>query len=78
MSAINIRVPESMHDTLRDIAKRENISINQFVMLAVAEKIAALQTAEFFALRAAQANRAAFEAVLDTIPAIEPEEQDQI
>lgn len=78
MSAINLRVPESMHETLRDIAKRENISINQFVMLAVAEKIAALQTAEFFALRAAQVNRAAFEAVLDSIPAVEPEDNDRL
>jgi predicted HicB family RNase H-like nuclease len=44
MSAVNVRLPESLHAKVRELAKQENISINQFITLALAEKISALMT----------------------------------
>jgi predicted transcriptional regulator len=42
MGALTVRLPDSLHDRLRELAEEEGISMNQFVMLATAEKISAL------------------------------------
>ena len=47
MSASNLRLPESLHMQVRELAERDKVSINQFVTLAVAEKVAALHTLEY-------------------------------
>lgn len=44
MSALNLRLPESLHRQVRELAQRDRLSINQFVTLAVAVKVAALTT----------------------------------
>jgi hypothetical protein len=53
---------------LRELARREGISINQFVSTAVAEKLAALMTCEYLQERASRGDRARFEAVLAKVP----------
>ncbi len=47
MSSLSLRLPESLHQRLRELAKRDDISINQFIATAVAEKAAALLTVEY-------------------------------
>jgi predicted HicB family RNase H-like nuclease len=42
MGALSIRLPDSLHDKIRKLADAEGISMNQFVMLAVAEKVTRL------------------------------------
>ena len=42
MSAFTIRLPDSLHDQVRELAERDNISMNQFIAIAVAEKVSAL------------------------------------
>ena len=42
MGALTIRLPESLHDHVRKLARQEGLSMNQFVMLAVAEKVTRL------------------------------------
>jgi len=42
MGALTIRLPESLYDRIRELANAEGISMNQFVMLAVAEKVTRL------------------------------------
>jgi len=42
MGSLSIRLPESLHDRVRQLADEEGVSMNQFVMLAVAEKMARL------------------------------------
>ncbi|MCP4357951.1 MAG: toxin-antitoxin system HicB family antitoxin, partial [Chloroflexi bacterium] len=44
MSTLSLRLPNYLHDTVRDLAKQENISINQFITVALAEKVSALMT----------------------------------
>jgi predicted transcriptional regulator len=51
MSTMSLRLPESLHRKLRELAKREGISINQLATMAVAEKISALLTEEYLAKR---------------------------
>jgi len=79
MSRMSFRLPESLHRALKEIAERENISANQFVTLAIAEKISALATAEFFQQRANRApSRERFNTLLAKAPPIELEEEDRL
>ena len=79
MSQMSLRLPESLHRALKEIAEQEKISANQFVTLAVAEKISALTTAENLARRASRApDRKRFEEILAKAPDVEPEEGDRI
>ena len=77
MSALSLRLPESLHKQVRALAKEEGMSINAFVTSAVAEKLAALMTEEYLAERAARGNREAFERVLAKVPDVEPSEEDR-
>lgn len=52
----SLRLPASLKAALAQISKEDGTSINQFVATAVAEKICALKTAEFFASRAGKAD----------------------
>ena len=36
MSSLSLRLPESLHQKLRELAERDDISINQFIATAVA------------------------------------------
>lgn len=78
MKAMSLRLPNSLHQQLKEIANEEGISINQFVMLAVAEKIASLSTIEYLQQRARRGSREKFLAVLERVPDVEPEEYDRI
>ena len=79
MSQMSLRLPESLHRALKEIAEQENISANQFVTLAVAEKISALATAEFFRERMGRApSRARFDELLAKAPSVEPEADDRL
>ncbi len=44
MSTLSLRLPESLHRKIRELAERDDVSINQFIAMAVAEKAAALLT----------------------------------
>jgi uncharacterized protein (DUF1778 family) len=67
-----------MFGQLREAAKAEGISMNQFIMLAVAEKIATLSTLDYLSERAKRGSRERFLAVLEKAPDVEPEEYDRL
>ncbi len=69
MSTISLRLPESLHRQARELAKQEDISINQFIASAVAEKMAALMTVEYLAERGTRGSRKKFAAVLGKVRA---------
>ena len=39
MGILSVRLPDSLHKGVRELAEREGISINQFIATAVAEKL---------------------------------------
>ncbi|RLA02291.1 MAG: toxin-antitoxin system HicB family antitoxin [Gammaproteobacteria bacterium] len=78
MSALNLRLPNSIHRHIREIAKSEGVSINQFISSAVAEKISAISTQEFLTARAERADKIAFKEILDQVPAREPISGDEL
>lgn len=73
MSALNVRLPESLHQALRELAEQEGVSMNQIITQALAEKIAALQTESYLQERAARGNRSAFENALEHVADTKPE-----
>ena len=59
-----LRLPVSLKAALETISDRDGTSINQFLVVAAAEKIAAMQTEEFFLERRNRADREAFRRIL--------------
>lgn len=51
-----LRLPASLKDAVAEISREEGTSMNQFIAMAVAEKVSALKTAEFFAERNSEAD----------------------
>ncbi len=78
MSTISVRLPDSLHRKIRELAKREGISINQFIASAVSEKMSALVTVDYLEERAKRADRKKFQQALSRIPDTEPEEHDRL
>jgi len=78
MSTISIRLPESIHTRIKVLAKRENISINQLITTALAEKLSALDTEEYLKGRAKLGDRSKFEKALSKVADIEPDEYDRL
>jgi post-segregation antitoxin (ccd killing protein) len=78
MSTLSLRLPESLHRQLAELAKSEGISINQLIATAAAEKLAALTTEQYLATRAARASRVKFQAALATVPKAPPIPGDEL
>ena len=76
MSAISLRLSESLHKQVRELAQREGISINQLISTAVAEKLSALMAEEYLGARARRGNRRAFDSALSRVRDVAPDEGD--
>jgi len=63
-STYPLRLPHSIKAEVEKRAKTDGTSINQFVATAVAEKLAAMNTATFFAQRRARADFIAFDRLM--------------
>lgn len=59
-----LRLPLSIKTEVERVAKVEGTSINQFIATAVAEKLAAMNTATFFAERQDRADFDAFDRIM--------------
>lgn len=78
MSTISLRIPESLHNQLRQLAKSEGVSINQLASAALGEKMAALMTQEYLEERARRGSRDKFNAALAKVKSVEPEPHDKL
>ena len=78
MSTISLRLPNSLHKHVRELAKKENISINQLIATALAEKMSALITDEYLQERAQRGSRQKFERALAKVRNVEPREEDEL
>lgn len=78
MSSIALRIPDSLLSSAKELASAENTTLNQFLAIAIAEKVTSMKTAQFFSDRAAQADPAAALAVLAKVPHSPPEKEDRI
>ena len=59
-----LRLPESLKRQVEKISTDDGTTINQFIVSAVAEKVSALKTAEYFVQRAARADLSKFDKLM--------------
>lgn len=78
MSDLRLRLPDSLHRKLREISEKDDVSINQFIATAVAEKAAAYLTIEYLEERARRANPALFDRLLNRVPDVPPVTGDEL
>lgn len=67
MSAISVRLPESLHKKLRDLTVQDDISMNQFIVSAIAEKVAVYYADELYAERATRGKEKRLQDVLKQV-----------
>ena len=64
LSTYPLRLPRSIRAGVERLSKEDGVSINQFVSIAVAEKVAMMQVQDNFLQRAARADLAACDEVM--------------
>ncbi|KKO46208.1 CopG family transcriptional regulator [Arsukibacterium ikkense] len=77
MSTLSLRLPDSLHQQVKALAKKDGVSINQFVSSAVAEKMTALLTEEYLLARQQQGSEQAFLQAMDKVAEAEPAKYDR-
>jgi hypothetical protein len=79
MSRVEVKLPDSLYRQIQRLAERDEISVEQFLATAAAQKLSALLTEEYLAERAARAgSREEFLRLLDKVPDVELEEYDRL
>jgi len=78
MSTLSLRLANSLHNEVKHLAKKEGISINQFIASAVAEKMSALMTENYLVERSKKGDKKAFLQAMAKVPDIEPEANDRL
>jgi len=77
MSTLSIRIPDSLHKRVKVLASQDNISINQFIATALAEKLSALDTEKYLEERSKRGSREKYLNVLSKVKDREPLEFDR-
>jgi hypothetical protein len=73
-----LRMPLSLKKAAEQTARADGATLNQFIVTAVAEKLSALKTADYFAARAGRADDAAFDSIMARKGGQPPEPEDRI
>ncbi len=68
MTALTIRLPNSVHQKIKELAARDDVSVNQFIVSAASEKMASVLTLDFLKAEAAKGKRSDFDHYLSMVP----------
>lgn len=77
-STLTLRLPKSLHSIIKQQARADGISINQFLVTAAAEKLSALLTQDYLEKEAAAGKQEDFIKVLKAVPHAKPEAYDEL
>lgn len=78
MSTMSIRLPESIYHKMKEIARKEGVSMNQLINSAISEKVSAILTEDYIAERGKRGSREKYEAVLLKVAEAEPDTEDRL
>ncbi len=78
MSTLSLHIPNSLYDQVKALAIKEGVPLDEFIAMALVEKVATLETADYLAERARRGSREKLLAVLAKAPDVEPEEHDRL
>jgi hypothetical protein len=69
---VALRLPDSLGMSLKEFSKYENISMNQFIATAIAEKMSALKTYDYLEERAKEGTIDHARTILGKVPNRKP------
>ncbi len=78
MQTISLRIPDYLKTAISEVCGAEKISLNQFIINALSEKVSALQTADIIEKKASKASKEDFVYALSQVPSNEPHENDSL
>ena len=78
MKTMSLRMPDYLKNAVNDVCANEKISLNQFILNALSEKVSALQTLDIIEQRAKRASKESFLDALSKVPSAEPDERDKL
>lgn len=78
MSTMSLRMPDYLHNSIREIADSEHISVNQLVTTAIAEKVSALATEKYLSAMAAKGTVDVFDKVMAKVKSRPPLPGDEL
>ena len=78
MKTMQIRLPDHIHEKVRELAREEGISINNFVVSSVSNEVIRQETRDFFKKAAARYDPQAFAEALAAIPDAPVSENDEL
>lgn len=76
MATLSVRFPDSVHDAVKIVSIEDNVSINQFVVSAVIEKLTALDTEKYIEKRGSKGDVRKYRSVLAKAPKSNPRSDD--
>ncbi len=77
LSTYPLRLPRSIREGVERVSKQDGTSINQFVSIAVAEKLAMMQAEAYFTQRRERADLDAFDRLMQRPKGETPREGDE-
>lgn len=78
MSAIQIELPELVHQRAIELARRQSMSLDRLMLVALVEKLATMHPDEALEVRAQRGTWEGFDEFLKGVPDGEPEEYDRL
>ena len=78
MTAITIRLPNSVHQKIKELAARDDVSVNQFIASAASEKMASVLTLDFLKVEAAKGKRSDFDHYLSMVSDVPAQVGDEL
>lgn len=77
MKTLTAHLPENLFRQVERFAKKEHISLDQFVTIALSAQVSASMTKDYLRERAERGSWEKFQRVLEKVPDVEPEEHDR-
>ncbi len=77
MTALTIRLPNSVHQKIKELAARDDVSVNQFIASAASEKMASVLTLDYLKSEAKKGKRSDFEHYLSLVPDVPAQSGDE-
>ena len=78
MQTMSLRMPDYLKLAIHDVCQGEKVSLNQFIVNALSEKVSALQTVDIIEQKANSASKKDFLNALNQIPDNEPYQNDEL
>ena len=78
MKKIQVRLPENIHEKVKELAHEDGMSMNSFIVASVSNEVIRQETRDFFRNAAASFDNQAFADALSAIPDVPAQRSDKL